>query len=148
MRGQGLRIPSGEIVPLDMRDAHGNPEPIGQLPYGVGESGRVQPPGVGDDPHPTLMGEPETLLQLPEEGAGIPGAGVLQPVPPEDEHGQLGEIVAGEDVQLSPGEHLAQGAEPVAVETGGVPDPKRGDGGGHGLPPFGGRPVPAGPAKA
>ncbi len=43
MRGQGIRIPSAEIVPLDMRDAHGNPEPTGQLPYGVGESGGVQP---------------------------------------------------------------------------------------------------------
>ncbi len=43
MRGQGIRIPSAEIVPLDMRDAHGNAEPTGQLPYGVGESGGVQP---------------------------------------------------------------------------------------------------------
>jgi hypothetical protein len=47
---------------------------------------------------------------------------VLQLVAAEDEHGQLGEVVAGEDVELAAGEHLADGVEPVAVEPGGVAD--------------------------
>lgn len=150
VRGKGVRIPPGEIVPLDMRDPYGYPEPVGQLPYGVGESSGIQSPGVGDDPHPALLGEPETLLQLLEEGTGVPGAGVLQPVPSQDEHGQLGEVVTGEEVQLTAGEHLAEGVEAVAVEAGGVAYAEGGDGGGHCPAPFGfgGRPVPGGPAKA
>lgn len=46
VRGKGVRIPPGEIVPLDMRDPYGYPEPVGQLPYGVGESSGIQPPAL------------------------------------------------------------------------------------------------------
>ena len=58
-----------QVVALDVGDAHRDAEPVGQLPYGVGESGRVEPARVGDDPDAPLVGEAEALLQLPQEGA-------------------------------------------------------------------------------
>lgn len=107
-----------------MGDAHGNTDPLRQLPYGGGKSGRVQSARVGDDPHAPLVGEPQALLQLPQEGLRVTGVRVLHPVPAEDEHGQLGEIVTGQDVERAAGEHLAQCVEAVTVEAGGVPDPQ------------------------
>ncbi len=160
VRGQGPRVRGGEVVALDVRDTDGDAEPPGQRADGVGEPGGVEPPGIADDPHAPFVREAEALLQLAQEGAGVPGDGVLQPVAAEDEHGQLGEVVTGEDVEGAAGEHLAQGVEAVAVETGGVADAEgggRGRGGrglGHGrAPPAdpappGARPVPGGPANA
>ena len=78
--GQGSSgVLGGEVVALDVGDADGDAEPVGQLPDGVGESGRVEPARVGDDPHAALVGEPEALLQLAQEGRGVPGRGIADP---------------------------------------------------------------------
>src|SRR5262249_61119857 len=57
-----------------------------------------------------------------------------------DEHGQLGEVVAGEKVEVTTVEHVTPGGEAVAVEAGGVADAQ-----GHLM---GSRPRPGGPANA
>src|SRR6185437_12466841 len=70
------------------------------------------------------------------------------PVPAQDQHGEFGQVVAGEVVDLTAGEHLAHGREPVAVEPGAVRDPDAstrttGSTGsrGHARPPFRDSPV-------
>src|SRR6185437_14882429 len=64
----------------------------------------------------------EAALHLAQERLGVAGLRVLQPVPAEDEHGELGQVVAGQDVEGAAVEHLLPGVEAVAVEAGGVAD--------------------------
>jgi hypothetical protein len=45
-----------------------------------------------------------------------------EPLPSEDEHGQLCEVVTGEDVELSALEHLPEGGGTVAIKAGSVAD--------------------------
>ena len=77
----------------------------------------IEAAGIDDDPHPAVHGEPEAFLHLPQECLGVPSFRILEPVAGEDEHGQLGEVVAGEHVELTTIQHLTHGGEPVAVET-------------------------------
>ena len=125
-----------------MRDV--DAEADGELTEPLGEAGRVESTGVGDDRDATLDGEPERFLHLAEERLGEAERRILGPVPAEDEHRQLGQIVAGEHVELAAVEHLAHGGEAVAVE------PRRiGDRSGFGhVDRSGSRPAPGGPAKA
>ena len=67
----------------------------------------------------------QALLQLAQERPRVAEGRVAQPVAAEDQHGQLGQVVAGEHVQLAAGEHLRPRVEPVAVEAGRVADPQR-----------------------
>src|SRR4029453_15635868 len=69
--------------------------------------------------------------------------GVLQAVAAEDEHRQLGQVVAGQHVELAAVEHFLPGARPVAVEAGRVADAQR-----HFRAAFGSRLGPAGAAHA
>ena len=78
------------------------PRPGGDLAEPVGEAGGVEPAGVGDDLHAALEGEAEAVLDLADEGAGVAEGRVLELVLAEDEHGELGEVVAGEDVEALP----------------------------------------------
>lgn len=112
----------GQAVALDVGDGDRHADLGRQLPYGVGQSGGVEAAGVGDDLHPALVGEVEPFFELAQEGGGVPLLGVLEAAAAEDEHGQLGQVVAGEDVEGAAGEHLADGVEAVAVEAGGVAD--------------------------
>src|SRR6476661_9555662 len=70
-------------------------------------------------------GQPEALLHLGQEGARVAAGGVLRPVATQDQHRQLGEVVAGEDVERPALEHLPDGGPPVAVEARRVADPQR-----------------------
>ena len=64
----------------------------------------------------------EDLLHLGEERLGEPEVGVLQLVLGQDQHGQLGQPVAGEHVDGPAVDHLAGGREAVAVEAAAVGD--------------------------
>src|SRR5580693_1132570 len=99
------------------------PQPAGQIGDGPGESGRVQSASVRDDSYARVQRQAEAVLKLAQEGPGVAEVGVLQPVPAQNEHGELGQVVAGQDVQLAAFEHLSHGGEPVAVEAGRVADP-------------------------
>ncbi len=101
----------------------------------------LRPPALATIRTPLLEGEPEAVLGLADEGAGVAERGVLHGVATEDEHRQLGEVVAGEDVQRPALEHLAHRGQPVAVEAGAVADPQHA---GHRAA----LPSPGGPAKA
>src|SRR6185437_9133801 len=92
-------------------------------------------------------GGAQRRLELAHEGARVAERRVAQPVAAEDQHGEFGEVVAGEHVDVAAVQLLGEGAEPVAVEPGRVGDAQRG----HGAPASnwpGARPGPDGPAKA
>ena len=78
----------------------------------------LSPPALVTILTPCSSARSRRVLELAEEGARVPAAGVLHPVAAEDEHGQLGEVVAGQVVERPAGEHLAHGGEPVPVEPG------------------------------
>ena len=113
----------------------------------VGQPGRVQPAGVGDDGDAPSTAVPRHSLQLAQERPRIAEGRVAQAVAAEDQHGQLGQVVAGQHVQLAAREHLGPRVEPVAVEAGRVSDPQRL---GHECVPdrLARGPPPGGPAKA
>ena len=92
-----------------MGHAQRHPQPVGQSPDRGGQAGRVQAAGVGDDAHPVLVSQAQTFLELGQESLGIAAFGALHPVSTQDEHGQFGEVVAGQVIQLAAGEHLSHG---------------------------------------
>src|SRR5262249_11271931 len=94
-----------------------------------------------DDPHAAVHGQPEALLQLAQERLRVAGGRVGHALAAEDEHGEFGQVVAGEVVQFAAGEHLPHRGEAVTVEAGGVPDADH-----AAFPGF--RPGPGGPANA
>ena len=91
----------------------------------LGETGRVQAAGVRHQTHLPLQSKAQTLLGLPEERACVPEGRVPHPIFPEDQHRELGEVVAGEYVEGAALEHLAHRREPVAVEARAVADEQR-----------------------
>ena len=119
-----------QVVALDVGDRGVEAEPLRNLTQRVGQARRVEAAGVADDAHARLEGEAQAVLDLAHEGAGVAQPGVLELVTTEDQHGQLGEVVAGEDVEPpravraldAPLQHLAHRGEPVAVEAGAVAD--------------------------
>jgi hypothetical protein len=113
--------PRGQVVAADQRD----PGVQAQLADGPDQPGRVDAAGVGHDAHAAVQRQPQAVAQLGEERPGVAGGRVGRPVAPEDQHGQLGEVVAGEHVQLAALEHLPHRGEPVAVEPGAVADAQR-----------------------
>ncbi len=129
-----------QVVALDVRDPRAGPELLERR----GEPGRVEPARVGDDLDAAGDAVGEDVAHLRQEGLRVPGVGVLGLGLREDEHRQLGEVVAAQDVDRPAVEHLPRGVQPVAVEAGAVPDTDRS----HRTPPSGVRPVPGSPAKA
>ena len=123
--GEQVVDPAGEIVPFDVGDLGGQPEPGGELADLGGQAGRVQPARVADDPDPAVQAGAEHLLQLGQEGPGVARVRVLLPGLPQDQHGQLGQVVAGEHVDRPALHHLPGGGDPVAVEARAVADPHR-----------------------
>ena len=99
-------------------------EPRRELLELGGEPGGVEAAGVDDDLDAALDAGAEHLLHLAEEGARVAGVRVLHAILEEDHHRQLGEVVAGEHVDRPALDHLARGAQPVAVEAAAVGDAK------------------------
>ncbi len=90
-----------------MGDPGRDAQAFGQGAYRVSEAGRVQAAGVGDDAYPAVAGLAQAILELGQEGFGVTAVGVLHPVAPENQHGQLSQVVTGQIVQFATGEHLA-----------------------------------------
>ena len=139
---------AAQVVALDVGDGRVEAEAAGDLAQLVGEPGGVEAAGVADDRDAALEREPEAVLDLADEGARVAEARVLHRVLAEDQHGELGEVVAGEDVEAlavtGALDHLAHRGQAVAVEAGAVADAERLS---HGAASLGSRPPPAGPAK-
>src|SRR5690606_9602140 len=137
-----------QVVAVDVRHRGLDALLQGDGPDPVRETGGVEATGVRDDPDDALGGEGQAVLDLADEGPGVPGLRVLEGVLGEDEHGELGEVVAGDDVEARRAlEELAQGGEPVAVEPGAVADEERPVSDSRHQATLGARPPPAGPAK-
>ena len=105
-------------------------EPAGQRRQLPGQAGRVEPAGVVDDLDAAVEAGAEHRLELGEHRPGVAGVGILLPGLPQDEHGQLGEVVTGEHVDGAALDHLPGRLHAVAVEPGGVADPDRAAGSG------------------
>ena len=83
------------------------------------------PPALATIRTPRSSAGAKALLELGQERLGIAAFGRLGAVAGEDQHGQLGEVVAGQVVEVAAGEHLAHRGEPVAVEARAVADADR-----------------------
>src|SRR5690606_7881325 len=139
-----------QVVTLDVGDVDVEPEPTRDLAELLGQTGGVEAPGVGDDLDALLERDAERVLALTHERTRVAEVGVLEGVAAQDQHRELGEVVTGQVVELTPLKHLAERRETVAVEAGAVADQDgaRGRRGAHAETPFEGRPPPAGRAKA
>ncbi|SHU36593.1 Uncharacterised protein [Mycobacteroides abscessus subsp. abscessus] len=100
-----------------MGDVGRDAQLLGQRANGIGQTRGIESSRVGDDPHTLVLGQTEALLELAQEGLGIAAFGRLGAIATEDEHRQLGQIVAGQVVQLTAGEHLVHGRYSVTVEA-------------------------------
>ena len=136
--GGELVEPGQEVVALDVGHGDGDAQTVGQCPDLIGQPARVEAAGIGDDFDAGIDAPAEHLFHLGEEGPRPPSAAVLPVALPQDEHGELGQPVAGQDVDGPTFDHLPRRGQAVTVETRAVGDAER----------FGhGRQVPsAGPA--
>ncbi len=114
-----------EIVTGDVGDAGGEPKARGELGHLLGQATGVEAAGVSDDLDAAFQAGGQHLLKLGEEGAGVPGLGVATPGLPQDQHRQLGEVVAGQHVDRATVDHLLRGVDTVPVETRAVGDAYR-----------------------
>ena len=105
-----------------MRDARLQSERLVERPHRIGQSGGVETARVDDDLDAALLAGGRHLLQLAEEGPRVAEPRILHTVLQQDHEGQLGEIVAGEDVDRAALDHLARGAEAISVETAAIGD--------------------------
>ena len=136
--GQGLagveigeRVPFGDqvhnpvryIVAIHPRDLGAQPQALTQGGDLGRKAGGIEAARVGYDLDSTLQAGAQHLLHLREEGARIAGGGILQPRLPEDEHGQLGQVIPGQHIDGATLDHLARCRQPVAVKAGAVGDP-------------------------
>ena len=89
---------------------------------GVCETAGVEAAGVDDDLDALLGARLRDLAQLTQEGAGIAQILFAGLVLEQDHHGQLGEVVAGEEVDRAVLNHLFCGSDAVAVKAAAVRD--------------------------
>ena len=123
-RGLQVAEDRDQVVAGEVGDACVQAEPAGEFRELHGQARRVEAAGVGDDLDAPLQAGAEHVLHLPQERGRVAEAGVLLPRLPQDQHGQLGQVVAGQHVDRAR-EHLPGGGEAVAVEPGAVRDAHR-----------------------
>ena len=111
-----------QVVAIDVRHLHVEPQPGGDLAYLIGAAGRVQAARIGDHLNAALDACGEHLFHLAQEGAGITQFGVAQSLLVQDQHGQLGQPVPGEHVDVAAVDHLARSGKAVAEEPAAVRD--------------------------
>src|SRR5581483_5251277 len=114
---------AGQVVALDVSDLDG---PRAEFTEPGGEAGGVEATGVDHQFDAALDGEFGAVRELGDERAGVAERPVLGLVAGEDEHGQLGQVVAGDDVGSAGLEQLAERFRAVAVEAGSVADADQG----------------------
>ena len=111
-----------DIVAVDVGDAQLVAAAGGQLAGCRGEAGRVEPAGVDDEADPVGHEVLEGRVEVVEEAGGVSLGGVFGARLAEDEHRDLGEVVAGEHVDAAGRRHVGHGRRAVAVEAGAVAD--------------------------
>ena len=129
LRGRAPRRGRAGRRPRRGRSAGSRPRPRATSRSRSARPAGLRPPAFATIRTPRSSASPRLSSSLPDEGARVAEGGVLHRVLAEDQHGQLGEVVAGEHVEAVPVgaalEHLAHRGEPVAVEAGAVADPER-----------------------
>ena len=87
-----------QVVAFDVGDPGGDAQALGQRAYRVGQAGGVEAAGVGDDAYAAVARLAQAVLELGEEGLGVAAVGMFHPVATQDEHGEFGQVIAGEVV--------------------------------------------------
>ena len=114
-----------QVIAGDVGDLGVQAEALGERPELPGQARGVEAAGVVDDLDPAIEAGAEHVLQLGQHRAGVARGRVLLLGLPQDQHGQLGQVVAGKDVDRTALDHLPGRGGAVAVEAGGVGDPDR-----------------------
>ncbi len=83
---------------------------------------RVQTAGIRYDPDLPVETFPHDLLHLLEECRYVAAVRLLALGPKEDRHGQFREIIAGEEINRPPLDHLLGGTEPIPEKPAAVGD--------------------------
>ncbi len=116
--------------PSTWATAGSSPSPFATSRSRAASAAGLRPPALLTIFTPRSRARPRRVLDLRHERSCVAEVGVLHRVLAEDQHGQLGQVVAGEDVERSTVraalEHLAHRREAVAVEAGAVADQQRG----------------------
>ena len=127
--GAGVEVVEGDSRAVEVVDPvldvvaedHGDPdageaELVGQRADGPRRGPGVRAAGVGDDLHPLLHAGGEGAAQQVDDVARVAPLGVGCALLREDRHGQLGEVVAAEVVDVAALDHLDRGTHAVAPE--------------------------------
>ena len=114
-----------DVVTVDVGDAQVMAVAGDQVAGCDGQPGGVEPSGVDDEPDPVGDEVLERGVQVLQERGRVALGGVFGPGLAEDEHRDLGQVVAGEDVDAAGSGHVGHGRGAVAVEAGAVPDADR-----------------------
>ncbi len=100
-----------------------SPARLRELRDGGGTTGWVEPAGVADDLDAAFQAGRQYLLKLGQERPGVAGPPAEHGLA-EQQHGELGQPVAGEHVDRPALDHLPRGRDPVPVEPAAVGDPQ------------------------
>ena len=120
-----LPEPGKEIVAVHVSDRGRQPEAFRDLGHRCGAPVRVEPSCVGHHLDAPVQTGTHDLLHLGDERARVAAVRALQAGASEDQHGELGQPVAGEYIDRSTLDHLRGRGQAVAVEAGTVGDADR-----------------------
>ncbi len=113
-----------QVVALDVRHGSLDAELAVERPRRLREPAGIQPARVHDDLDPTRLARGRDLLELPQKRPRIPEALILQPILQKNHQRQLGEIIAGQDVDRTALHHLPRRTEPVPIEPTTIRNPQ------------------------
>ena len=111
-----------DVVAFDVGDPQVVTAACDQFAGCRGQPGGVEPSGVDDEPDPVRDEVLERRVEVLQEGGRIALGAVFGARLAEDQHRDLGEIVAGEDVDAAGPGHVGHRRRAVPVEAGAVPD--------------------------
>ena len=106
-----------QVVAVDVGNGWIESELCGHLGNGLGAAGRVEAARIGDHLDASIEAGAHHLFHLLHEATRIAAAGSLGLCTRQDQHRELGQPIAGENVDWSVGDHLFGGRQTVAVET-------------------------------
>ncbi len=95
-----LAQPPYEVVAADGRHSWLQPSSCSRAPDGIGSSTRIESTCVDDDLHFPIEDDIQRVVQSGDERSGIPAVGAARPRLRQDEHGEFGQVVAAQDVDL------------------------------------------------